>query len=278
MNRKCFWSLLAYDMSYGLYYNRTKWLFALLIQIYFCVLAGSLQTTLDTEVGFWGCLTNLFRGLPEYHISETGKFELPIPWLVFHAFLLFLVGFYPAHDLSYSGGQAFIRAGNRKYWLCSKVIWTLATVLSYYLMLAVVLLVCSMLTGGVETSSVCVQRLLGGDFANTSLMDILIYWWWMPMLTSAALCVIEVILSLFIEPVLSFLAMFSILVASVFWMTPWLIGNFSMLLRMDFVSGNQCISFANCLIGCSMMICASCALGTSAFNLKDIFFLQGGQE
>ena len=89
----------------------------------------------------------LFQGLPEYRLSEAGVFELPVHWLIFHGFLLFLVGFYPVQELTYSGGQAFVRSGRREYWLLSKVLWVCFTVAGYYLMLAAVLAVCSLLAG-----------------------------------------------------------------------------------------------------------------------------------
>lgn len=270
MNSKNFRSLFVYDMRYGFWSNRFKWLFALAIQLYFCFI-------MDAYPGFLDQITGFFRGLPEYHLSETGTFELPFPWLIFHVYLLFLVGFYPVTDLSYSGGQTLIRAGNRKYWLYSKLAWTFITVLSYYLMLAVVSFTCSVFTGGLEGSATYIQYVIGLDFENISTIDILTYWWIMPMLTSFAICTVEVILSLFIDPVLSFLTMFSVLIASVFWMTPLLLGNFSMLLRTDFISRNQSISFSNCLVRSFLTICIACIGGTNAFNRKDIYFSQGGQ-
>lgn len=271
MNRKNFHSLLAYDLRYGFCSNRFKWFFALVIQLYFCIM-------MDAYPGICDQITGIFLGFPEYHLSETGTFDLPFPWLIFHAYLLFLVGFYPVNDLSYSGGQAFIRAGNRKHWLYSKLGWTLITVLSYYLMLAVVSLTYSMFTGDLEGSTTYMPYVIGLDFENISTIDIFTYWWLMPMLTSIALCTVEVILSLFIDPVLSFLTLFSVLIASVFWMTPVFLGNFSMLMRMDFISGNQSISFLNCLIGSFLTICIACIWGSIAFNRKDIYFSQGGQS
>lgn len=250
MKIKRFWALLRYDLRYGFQSNRGKWLFALLIQIYFCTLAGRLSLLSKHEVGFLERLTFLFLGLPEYRLSETGTFELPVHWLIFHAFLLFLAGFYPVQELSHSGGQAFIRSGRREYWLLSKVLWVCSTVAGYYLMLAAVLVVCSLPAGGPGAPPAAMTVLFGIDIDGLNFAEIALYWWVMPVLASAALCLTEVLMSLFIEPVLAFFVMLSYLVASVFWASPLFIGNYSMLRRMEFLSGNPAISFQNCVTSC----------------------------
>lgn len=193
MNIKRFRALLCYDLRYGFQSNRGKWLFALLVQVYFCTLAGRLSLITNTPIGFWERLTFLFQGFPEYHLSQTGTFELPVHWLIFHAFLLFLTGFYPVQELIQSGGQAFIRSGRREYWLLSKALWACATVAGYYLMLAGVLAVCSLPAGGSDAMTV----LFGIDMAGLSFAEVLLYWWGMPILVSAALCLTEVLMSLF---------------------------------------------------------------------------------
>lgn len=278
MNIKRFRALLCYDLRYGFQCNRGKWLFALLVQVYFCTLAGRLSLITNTPIGFWERLTFLFRGLPEYHLSQTGAFELPVHWLIFHAFLLFLAGFYPVQELAQSGGQAFIRSGRRGYWLLSKMLWVCVTVAGYYLMLAGVLAVCSLPAGGPWAPPAAMSALFGINVAELSFAEIVLYWWVMPILVSAALCLTEVLLSLFIEPLLAFFVMLSCLVASVFWTSPALIGNYSMLLRSSLLSGYPAISAQNCFAACLSLIALTSVLGTKLFRSKDILLSQGGQK
>lgn len=276
MNIKRFRALLCYDLRYGFQCNRGKWLFALLVQVYFCTLAGRLSLNSNAPIGFLERLTFLFQGLPEYHLSQTGTFELPVHWLIFHAFLLFLAGFYPVQDLTQSGGQAFIRSGRRGYWLLSKALWVCATVAGYYLMLTGVLAVCSLPAGGPWAPPAAMSALFGINVAELSFSEIMLYWWVMPILVSAALCLTEVLLSLFIEPLLAFFVMLSCLVASVFWTSPALIGNYSMLLRSNLLSGDPAISAQNCFAVCLLLIALASVLGTKLFRSKDILLSQGG--
>ena len=278
MNIKQFRALLCYDLRYGFQSNRGKWLFALLVQVYFCTLAGRLSLITNTRIGFWERLTFLFRGLPEYHLSQTGTFELPVHWLIYHAFLLFLVGSYPIQELTQSGGQAFIRSSRREYWLLSKTLWVCATVAGYYLMLAGVLAVCSLLAGVPWALPAAMTILFGIDMAELSFAEIALNWWVMPILVSVVLCLTEVFLSLFIEPLLAFFVMLSYLVASVFWTSPVLIGNYSMLQRSSLLSGNPAISAQNCFAVCLSLIALASVLGTKLFRRKDILLSQGGQK
>lgn len=278
MKIRRFRALLCYDLRYGFQNNRGKWLFALLIQVYFCTLAGRLSLISNTPIGFLERLTFLFQGLPEYHLSQTGTFELPVHWVAFHAFLLFLAGFYPIQELTQSGGQAFIRSSRRGYWLLSKALWVFATVAGYYLMLAGVLAVCSLASGGPWAPPAAMTALFGIDIAGRSLAEIALYWWAMPILVSVALCLIEVLMSLFIEPLLAFFVMLSYLVASVFWTSPILIGNYSMLLRSKLLSGNPAISTQNCFTACLSLIVIALVLGIKLFRGRDILLSQGGQR
>lgn len=85
-------------------------------------------------------------------------------------------------------------------------------------------------------------------------------------------------MSLFIEPVIAFFVMLSYLVASVFWASPLFIGNYSMLRRVEFLSGNPAISFQNCVTSCLSLIVIACGAAIKLFGRKDIFLSQGGQR
>ena len=120
------------------------------------------------------------------------------------------------------------------------------------------------------------SALFGINVAELSFSEIMLYWWVMPILVSAALCLTEVLLSLFIEPLLAFFVMLSCLVASVFWTSPALIGNYSMLLRSNLLSGDPAISAQNCFAVCLLLIALASVLGTKLFRSKDILLSQGG--
>ena len=282
MRLKCrqFKALFFYDLSNGFQRNQWKWLFALLLQIYFCILAGQMGAFSEWNMGILDRLTFLFKGMTEYRFET--EFKLPTQWLVFHAYLLFMVDFYPVNELTYNGGQAFIRSGKREYWLLSKMMWVISTVVSYYMLLAIILVIFSLSANGFSTGSFwnspnAMMDIFGIDLTGLSQTEIILYWWGMPLIVSIALCITEAILSLFIQPVISFFIMFAYLIASAYCMNPAFLGNYAMLKRQDFTSGVSSISPQNCLISCMLLIIIAVTAGTLCFKRKDTFQLQGGE-
>ena len=266
-----FGKLIWYDLNYGYRDCRLKWIGAFLVQAYFVNMAYQWCSAAQGNVGVLGYLTWLFRGMPEYYAAETGRLELPVPWLMLHGCLLLLVGFYPAADLTRSGGQALVRMGKRRYWLLGKAVWVLGTVVTYYWVLTAVLVLCALLTGGIAGSGEAMKFLYGMEMKGMSGMKIFLSWWVEPLLVSMALCLTEMVLSLVLGPVLALFLMLGYLTASIFWTSPLLLGNYAMLLRQDFLSGHGAISFSNCLAGCGGCIVAILAVGCGYIKKKDVF-------
>ena len=335
--------LVWYDLSYGYRSTRLKWLGAALVQAYFAVMAvqgcsmpGASGEVLGMQAageqvpgvqapGVLGYLGFLLQGMPEYFLSETGKFELPVPWLMLQGYLLFLTVSYPAGDLARSGGQAIVRAGRRRDWLFGKAVWVGCTVAGYYLLLTATVAVCALATGGLApesgnagglrieceagcsamegladksmaTGSASTESLAdksmatgsasikspgrsqgfltdryGIDLAELGGWEIFLSWWGQPVLVSLALCLAQLVASLALGPALSLFLTLGYLTASVFWASPWLLGNFSMLLRQDFLSGIPEICFRNCLFLCAAWSVGALALGAVWIGRKDLF-------
>jgi hypothetical protein len=78
------------------------------------------------------------------------------------------------------------------------------------------------------------------------------------------------ILSLFLDPVLSFMAVIGYIIASIFCMNPLLIGNFSMLYRQDWISGKSAMNTITGIVLCLVLTVAVLVLGVILFQSKDI--------
>lgn len=287
--------MFRYDLYYGFRDCRLKWLGALLVQIYFANAAYQACSMAGGPVGALGYLTWLFQGKPEYFAAETGRFELPVPWLLLHACLLFLVGFYPANDLTRSGGQAFVRMRRRRDWLLGKAVWVVGTAAAYYVCLAIILMLYAFLAEGlagqaypekwqmqgagwnvfwgkyITGSPEALKSLFGIPIAEMGGMAIFLSWWAEPFLVSVTLCLAEMVLSLVLEPALALFLALGYLTASVFWAEPALLGNYAMLMRQDFWSGIEAVSFSGCVAGCGVFSAAVLMIGMKLIRKKDIF-------
>lgn len=329
-------NLIWYDLNYGYQSTRSKWLGAVLVQAYFAIMAARCCPSPEMPAGLPGYVEFLLRGLPEYFVSETGRFELPVPWLMLHAYVLFLTVSYPAEDLARSGGQAIVRAGRRWDWLLGKAAWAACNVAGYYLLLAGILALCALAAGGparengamgnpateyaaiedLEPESAAARRTVleivvmgnmvsermaaenpvmkgtaieslaserlgnlqfskicrnSADLQNPGDWEKSLRCLGQSLLVSLTLCLTELVLSLILEPALSLFLMLGYLTASVFWASPAFLGNFSMLLRQDFLSGIPGINFPGCLLICTLWSAAVLALGKSWIRRKDIF-------
>nr|WP_289768876.1 hypothetical protein [uncultured Acetatifactor sp.] len=279
-------TLIWYDLNYGYQSTRLKWLGVVLVQAYFVILACQCCSAPETPGGMLGHLSFLFRGMPEYFVSETGKFELPVPWLMLNACLLFLTASYPAEDLTRSGGQAIVRADRRRDWLLGKAAWVACTVAAYYLLLAAALALGALVTESAGMGDLAAGAPARGDFLGLrdfrdglygispetlTGWEIFLRWWVQPILVSLTLCLTEMMLSLALEPAMALFLTLGYLTASVFWASPGFLGNFSMLLRQDFLSGNPAICFRNCLMLCGLWNAVVLFFGMRWIRRKDIF-------
>ncbi len=263
-------NLILYDIRFSFRQNRIKWLFAAVIQLFLCI------RTFD-EVSFYAGSYDLLSelwpvmsGAREYLLAEDSSFQLPAYWFLFHAYLFFLVGFYPAAELHLGNGQALIRTCSRKNWIISKWISIIINTVLYYGLYLVLLLAGNMFHGGVLIPGNGIIRLGGIPVFSRSRWDLLAAFVLLPLFMSVALGEMQVVISLFVGPVLAFMAIFGYMIASVFWMHPLLAGSYSMLYRQDWVSGRPVISVATGMLLCPALIIFALAAGILMFQRKDI--------
>jgi hypothetical protein len=209
-------------------------------------------------------------GAREYVLSADSSFQLPAYWFLFHAYLFFLIGFYPVSELYLGNGQALIRTRSRKIWIVSKLFSIFLNITLYYGCFLLLLLIGNLLHGGEIIPRNGIIGLGGIAIFNKSISDLFVAFILLPLLVSVALGVIQILMSLFLDPVLSFMAVVGYLIASVFWMNPLLIGNFSMLYRQDWISGKATIDITTGTVLCFVLIVVALILGVIMFQRKDI--------
>lgn len=261
--------IILYDIQFSFRKNRVKWIFAIIIQLFLCFRTFS-------EVSFYGSydllseLWPVMSGAREYLLSEDSSFQLPAYWILFHGYLFFLIGFYPTNELYLGNGQTLIRTLSRKSWIISKQISVLVNITLYYGCFLALLLIGNLLHGGEIIPGNGIIGLSGIPIFDKNSLELFIAFILLPLLMSVALGEIQVVMSLFIDPVLSLMIMIGYMIASVFWMNPLLIGNFSMLYRQDWVSGSPEISAITGIVLCFVLIFIALVVGAFMFQKKDI--------
>jgi hypothetical protein len=209
-------------------------------------------------------------GAREYELYADSTFQFPAYWFLFHGYLFFLIGFYPVSELYLGNGQALIRTRSRKIWIVSKLFSIFLNITLYYGCFLLLLLIGNLLHGGEIIPGNGIIGLGGIAIFNKSISDLFVAFILLPLLVSVALGVIQILMSLFLDPVLSFMAVVGYLIASVFWMNPLLIGNFSMLYRQDWISGKATIDITTGTVLCFVLTVVALILGVIMFQRKDI--------
>ena len=108
---------MRFEFRSFFYKHKIRWMGGLFIQLFLGFEFLREYFLFNTEPTFEPTFTGLwmyaFEGTPEYFYSQIGKFELPILWMVFQAYLLFLTCDYVVEGLSGYEQQSFVRTKKR---------------------------------------------------------------------------------------------------------------------------------------------------------------------
>ncbi len=262
--------LILYDIRYFFRQNRWKWLFAFMIHVFLCIRTFHSILFYAGSSDLLSALWQTMGGAREYLLSSDSSFQLPAYWFLFHIYLFFLIGFYPAGELYSGNGQALVRTRTRAMWLISKCISVVVNIVLYYGCFLLTMLIGNLVCGGTVIPRGGIIGLAGIRVAGKSVTELLTAFIFLPVCVSTALGVMQVVLSLFVGPVLSFMLNIAYMTASVFWMKPFFIGNYSMLYRQSWVSGNTNLSVTGGILRCLVLASLSFAVGMLLFQKKDI--------
>lgn len=265
--RENFLSLVLHDMHDFIRQNRGKWLLASGILLFLAIRSFG-------EVNYRGAndllsaLWPVMSGGREYLMSQDRAFQLPAYWFLFHLYLFFLIGFYPMGNLAVGNGQTLVRTRTRARWLMSKLTGAVLAILFYYGCFLLFLVIGN--GSGTLLPESGILDAGGILLFDKSFGELAFAFFVLPLLVSTALGLAQIVLSLFTGPVAAFMGMVGYLIASAFWKSPLLLGNFSMVYRQDWVSGGRGISLAGGAGLCLFLSAAVCLTGGYLFSRKDI--------
>ncbi|MGN0327387.1 MAG: hypothetical protein ACI4D4_00265 [Lachnospira sp.] len=211
------------------------------------------------------------------YVPENNKyFELPVIWMTVQMLLLSLVFSYPEKDLSNNGYNILLRCGSRRKWWLSKLMWGIIQILLGYLVILIVIGIYAMVsgTGEIILHKEYLQYYYGADIISNSfkmdgLMGVLIY--------GLGISVLHMTFSMIISPLISAIGIIVYDVLSAYIMSPFLIGNISMLLRnVNYVDdGIKIVLTSLCFLIISIIVFW---ISIEIFNRLDILGRRIAQE
>lgn len=237
--------LIQHDLARGFSQNRGKLGLALAIFVVLCiyfVAAINSQSQLDVALGVnmigdhkastADFIMSFSKGMDVYVPSQGDKFKIPVLWMMMPVCIALLAGTYPTEDLHTYATNILIRAKSRTAWWLSKCIWVVLTVLAFYAIGGMCALAFSLLFGnmGVFPDEQIALLVNGLDMAGVEPYQ-LFFALLLPIIVSITLSLFQMLLSFLLKPMLSYILVAAYLVASIYYHTPFLIGDDSMLLR-----------------------------------------------
>lgn len=265
--------LIRHDLRCGLL--RPRCLLIPILAILPCWLCHKIAVTAGFDCGWGGYLMYCFMGIEPINILDTmEKTQLPILWLLLVSGCLYLNLDYMLNDLSLTGQQIIVRSGNRREWFISKCIWNLLSCGVYFIIVSATAAVFSLFTGGdlsLRCESAALNNLYRGevDTGTVSSFTILAVSLLLPYLTVSTLSLLQMTLCLVLKPILCFLLSEIVLLVSVYWSSPLILGNGAMGIRSGLLTArgvDPLMVCGECVV--IMLLCAG--LGTWAFKRSNI--------
>lgn len=222
----------------------------------------------------------IFGGMKEYIPSPLESFKFPVFWMVLFLYLFYVTLYYPYNDLLGYGQNVLVRSRGRFNWWLSKCMWNAFTVLSFFLIGVVTVALFCAITSGVFSVKISPNMYTevfslgeGGilfepvppkypAYITGALIGL-------PILTAIAISQLQMLVSLWLRPIFSFCVTAAVLVASAYYVSPFMIGNYAIPIRCDAVISNG-VSPVTGVITLSVIIIVCIIVGGIAFKHYDI--------
>lgn len=182
---------------------------------------------------------------------------------------------YPVHSMELWGSQYLVRTGRRFWWL-SKSIYILAVnLLTFGIYLCTAVLFCAVHGIGLtmDGSAGFYKMLFGAadlsDFQMLSVSENILLLIVLPLAAICAMSMMQLFISVWFHPIAAYLVTVSILVLSVFFRQPWLLGNHGMAIRSAMIDGGGIAPYT-AVLWCAGFYIAVFLIGLICIRKKDM--------
>ncbi len=216
-------------------------------------------------------ILHVFAGMEEYIPQSGTAFEIPVIFFIVNLFLAILIGDYPMRDLKGFGMNVLIRSDKRRQWWLGKCVWNSLTCVAFYACIYITILLSVLFCGDIKAgwSADIAQYINNIDISNSDYAAITVAMIVLPICMSLAVSMLQMTCSLILGPVIAYIVVIVIYVFSAFYMSPYLIGNYCMMLRNSSVIADG-ITLQQGIVGALTVYITFAILGLYIFEKKDI--------
>lgn len=232
-----------------------------------CLLIYTHNTTLppsEAALGFTtgDLLASVLCGIPPYDPVAQQPFLFPAIWLLFFLLLLYQVLLYPMENLNGIGQTMLMLSKSRRVWWLSKCSWCALYVLVYFALFYALAALLTLAAGGEVTLALSsyYPSLWGvRNELQPPPWDTLPFFLLAPCI-ACALALAQATATLWMRPIFAFFASCLYWLASSYFLSPLLLGNYAMMQRIQTMvsDGLPCLSG---LVSAALLCVCCLALG-----------------
>ena len=226
----------------------------------------------STPCNLGNLCANALAGMTTFLPSPREPFKFPVSWAITLLLLAYITLGYPYRDLMEFGQKVLVAGRSRRSWWLAKCVWVILSALAFWLVFfGTTALMAVILGGGLDlTVSSTLEKALRWDVpVKFDSREYALFLASIPLIT-AALCLLQLCLSLFLRPTISYLVTFSgLFLAAFYYQAPFLLGNYLMALRTPGVAGTGFPPLWGIVLGILIAI-VSVAIGEKRFSHMDI--------
>ncbi len=227
---------------------------------------------ISKEISFSDFILFMFRGMNVFDGNAVELQDKLPQWFLVNIYLSIIIGYFPLKDLSESGIQVLIRTKSRVSWWLSKCLWVTYNVLIYYAISIIVITVFSLFHGGLslEPSKELNLILSNLDISKFNFKGILLVGIILPVITSITFSLIQLLISLFTNSIISNMFIITVLTLTPFYCNSFFIGNYLMILRSNLNIGDSGVSIVYGIVVCVVLSIATIFIGANKIKRYDI--------
>lgn len=240
-----FFNFVQFDLKNGLLKHWKNYcLFACIFIAFFsihyltiCAANADLARQGEMQVSFSvaDLITEVLCGMKKFEYSDNAVFIFPGVWIFFFLLIMYFTLHYPVQNLDGIGKIMLMLSHSRKIWWLSKCVWCGCSVGTYFLLFYGLAFAFTAVFGGEATlivSEYVPNMLDAGKYIKAPPWDITVGIILIPLI-AYSVSLLQMFLTLYIRPIFSYIIICVVLLSSSYFMSPFLIGNYAMLFRIN---------------------------------------------
>ena len=231
--------LVKFDFKYGImkiWY--TYFIYAVLVLFACLDFFFRLKSFDITNFSLGDCLFYFYSGISEYIPKPEQPIQIPYLWLLLNLIVCYFNVHYMSDDLSGLGQYVICRCGKRCNWWLSKCLWNFTSVLIYFILSNLIVLLFAILNHADFSFDISKNMnlicFMGDNLYPIAQWNIgFLQLYLMPLLVCAAISMLQMFISLFLRTLVSYIVTIVIYFSSMYKLSDLLLGNYAMILRSD---------------------------------------------